>query len=211
MGKTVITEEETAENLSAMGYELIPLYTEEAAHQKRAQDKDDDQFFLPPADAEIVMGSIVPVTDPLEDLREQLAAAEMDRDEQGYWMRQARADSLNLRRQVIFYRKGIEAIAKGEGSFSRDPLEHASNTIEEMKALATNLLVTVEPPAPEGPTGTVEDALLAWWNESVEPQTFKHAKIEPLSDGRTRVTLTPHEAEIDEDGSDQHHGVDPRA
>lgn len=30
----------------------------------------------------------------------------------------------------------LKEIAKGEGRFSRDPLEHAANTIEDMKALA---------------------------------------------------------------------------
>jgi hypothetical protein len=32
--------------------------------------------------------------------------------------------------------KALREIAKGEGRYSRDPLEHASNTIEDMKALA---------------------------------------------------------------------------
>lgn len=31
----------------------------------------------------------------------------------------------------------LEQIAKGEGAFSRDPLEHASNVIEEAKAIAS--------------------------------------------------------------------------
>ncbi|MCJ7831327.1 MAG: hypothetical protein MUP86_02225 [Dehalococcoidia bacterium] len=32
--------------------------------------------------------------------------------------------------------KALYQIVKGEGRFSRDPLTHASNTIEDMKALA---------------------------------------------------------------------------
>jgi hypothetical protein len=34
----------------------------------------------------------------------------------------------------------LREIARGEGRFSRDPLEHASNTIEDMKRLATDAL-----------------------------------------------------------------------
>ncbi len=34
----------------------------------------------------------------------------------------------------------LEEIAKGEGPFNRDPLEHASNTIDAMKALASEAL-----------------------------------------------------------------------
>ncbi len=32
--------------------------------------------------------------------------------------------------------EALQQIAKGEGRFSRDPLEHASSTIEDMKAIA---------------------------------------------------------------------------
>jgi hypothetical protein len=35
---------------------------------------------------------------------------------------------------------GLREIAKGEGEFSRDPLTHATNTIESMKAIATATL-----------------------------------------------------------------------
>lgn len=34
----------------------------------------------------------------------------------------------------------LEQICKGEGEFSRDPLEHATNTIENMKAIAAATL-----------------------------------------------------------------------
>lgn len=34
----------------------------------------------------------------------------------------------------------LQEIAKGEGAFSRDPLEHAKNTIENMKAIALGAL-----------------------------------------------------------------------
>lgn len=36
--------------------------------------------------------------------------------------------------------KALSEIAKGEGRFSRDPLIHASNTVEDMKALAVAAL-----------------------------------------------------------------------
>ena len=34
----------------------------------------------------------------------------------------------------------LREIAKGEGAFSRDPLEHASNTIDSMKGIAKTAL-----------------------------------------------------------------------
>lgn len=36
--------------------------------------------------------------------------------------------------------KALEEIAKGQGAFSRDPLTHASNTIDDMKGLAREAL-----------------------------------------------------------------------
>jgi hypothetical protein len=39
--------------------------------------------------------------------------------------------------------KALEEIAKGQGAFSRDPLAHASNTIDDMKALAREALAQV--------------------------------------------------------------------
>ena len=38
------------------------------------------------------------------------------------------------------YLKALEKIEKGEGPFSIDPLTHAINTIEAMKAIATDAL-----------------------------------------------------------------------
>ena len=37
-------------------------------------------------------------------------------------------------------REALEEIARGRGQYSLDPLEHAANTIEDMKALATTAL-----------------------------------------------------------------------
>lgn len=37
-------------------------------------------------------------------------------------------------------RAALTEIAKGEGRFSRDPLEHASNTVDDMKAMARKAL-----------------------------------------------------------------------
>jgi len=38
-------------------------------------------------------------------------------------------------------RQALAEIAKGEGAFSRDPLTHASNTIDNMKRLAEQALL----------------------------------------------------------------------
>ena len=40
--------------------------------------------------------------------------------------------------------EALKEIAKGEGRFSRDPLEHAANTIEDMKQLALQALAAAE-------------------------------------------------------------------
>jgi hypothetical protein len=40
--------------------------------------------------------------------------------------------------------EALREIAKGEGRFSRDPLEHAANTIEDMKALAEAAITKAE-------------------------------------------------------------------
>jgi hypothetical protein len=40
--------------------------------------------------------------------------------------------------------KALEEIAKGQGAFSRDPLTHASNTIDDMKTLAREALAKSE-------------------------------------------------------------------
>ena len=42
--------------------------------------------------------------------------------------------------EIRTYRKALEKITKGEGRFNRDPLKHASNTIEDMKWLAQEAL-----------------------------------------------------------------------
>ena len=38
----------------------------------------------------------------------------------------------------------LEAIAKGEGRYNRDPLEHCNNTVEDMKALAEAAIASAE-------------------------------------------------------------------
>jgi hypothetical protein len=43
-------------------------------------------------------------------------------------------------RRIAAMREALEKIAKGEGRFSRDQLTHASNTIEDMKAIAEEAL-----------------------------------------------------------------------
>jgi hypothetical protein len=40
--------------------------------------------------------------------------------------------------------EALREIANGEGRYSRDPLEHASNTIEDMRALALKAIAKAE-------------------------------------------------------------------
>jgi hypothetical protein len=40
--------------------------------------------------------------------------------------------------------EALKEIAKGEGRYSRDPFEHACNTIEDMKALAIAAIAKAE-------------------------------------------------------------------
>jgi len=44
------------------------------------------------------------------------------------------------RKHIEAMEKALREIAKGEGRFSRDPLTHASNTVEDMKAIAAAAL-----------------------------------------------------------------------
>ena len=53
---------------------------------------------------------------------------------------QQRAEIARLQAQVATAKKALEEISKGEGAFSRDPLTHASNTIESMKRIAQEAL-----------------------------------------------------------------------
>ena len=46
------------------------------------------------------------------------------------------AANLRLTAQVEKYQTALREIEKGEGAFSRDPLEHAENTIDNMKDIA---------------------------------------------------------------------------
>jgi hypothetical protein len=51
------------------------------------------------------------------------------------------ADALvKSREEVLRYKTALEEIAKGAGPYSRDPLEHASNTIDAMKSIAVEAL-----------------------------------------------------------------------
>lgn len=43
-------------------------------------------------------------------------------------------NSVTCRHEVLL--KALEKIAKAEGPFSRDPLQHATNTIQDMVAIA---------------------------------------------------------------------------
>ena len=56
------------------------------------------------------------------------------------YLRQKEAEIARLRAQLATAKKALEEISKGEGAFSRDPLTHASNTIENNKRIAQEAL-----------------------------------------------------------------------
>ncbi len=55
-----------------------------------------------------------------------------------------------LRARVAALSEALEQITKGEGRFSMDHLTHASNTIDDMKAIAREALGAARSAAPEG-------------------------------------------------------------
>ena len=75
--------------------------------------------------------------DPLEHCKQRLDMARDLKPGEGAW----------LVAEVEKLRSGLREIAKGEGRYSREPLEHASNTIEDMKLLAQELLAERDPEA----------------------------------------------------------------
>ena len=54
------------------------------------------------------------------------------------------ADAPRLKRVNEQLVEALEQIAKGAGAFSHDPLEHCSNIVEEMKAIALAALAAAE-------------------------------------------------------------------
>lgn len=62
-------------------------------------------------------------------------------------LRNAAPDLFRLALYGLAAKRMVEAlvtISKGEGRFSRDPLTHADNTIEDMKKVATDALAAYE-------------------------------------------------------------------
>jgi len=53
---------------------------------------------------------------------------------------------VDLKARIEVLEGSLREIAKGEGRFSRDPLTHATNTIEDMKAIAEAALRGEEKP-----------------------------------------------------------------
>jgi hypothetical protein len=68
----------------------------------------------------------------------------------------ARKTVVAWKAEVAKLRLALEQISKGEGRFSRDPLTHASNTIEDMKAIATKALSRPVPTGNEVQTESAE-------------------------------------------------------
>ena len=81
----------------------------------------------------------------LREARERMASIEMNtgcmrgQKERGT---QFCAEAQDLSAQLREARKALEEIAKGEGEFSRDPLQHAGNVMENMKGIARRALAT---------------------------------------------------------------------
>lgn len=76
---------------------------------------------------------------PDNALKEHDAALKQDLKDQLGWMDQAEVEkfvAIHDARLLEPMVKALEEIAKGEGPFSREPLTHAENTIENMKSIA---------------------------------------------------------------------------
>jgi hypothetical protein len=58
--------------------------------------------------------------------------------------KQLRSDHARLERENAELRTALEEIAEGSGAFSRDPLTHAANCIDNMKALARAALANTK-------------------------------------------------------------------
>lgn len=84
-------------------------------------------------------------------LRQQLGQATTDRDAARIVLKQSQDYGESLEQQLEQARAALREIAKGEGRYSRDPLTHAANTIEDMKALAAATLAASQPEPEPGP------------------------------------------------------------
>ena len=72
-----------------------------------------------------------------EQLRERLKELE---SEFGDWRNKLLKENGQLKAKLAAHEEAMSEIMKGEGRFSRDPLTHASNTIEDMKEIARAML-----------------------------------------------------------------------
>jgi len=86
------------------------------------------------------MSDFVPMSDGRLDEIEMNLAMEIRRTDE-----QHRAEKCELIANLRHAREGLREIAKGEGAYSRDPLEHAANCIESMKDLARRYLPPEKP------------------------------------------------------------------
>ena len=69
----------------------------------------------------------------LNDLKKEIQAKALDHDE---LVQKVAA----LQQRIQELEGALREIQKGMGPYSQDPLEHASNTIEDMKRIATEAL-----------------------------------------------------------------------
>ena len=54
-----------------------------------------------------------------------------------HWLRK---ENVELKERIATMRNALEEIAKAQGAYRRDPLEHASNCIDDMRDIAYTAL-----------------------------------------------------------------------
>ena len=79
---------------------------------------------------------------------------------------QLQSENELLRAKCARYEKALREIEKGEGAFSRDPLEHAENTIDNMKDIARQAL---ERKPGQDSTATNDRAFIEHIQQHLEP------------------------------------------
>lgn len=75
----------------------------------------------------------------------ELAAAREDAADHKSGVEEANRRWIESHEQVRVLRNALDAISRGDGRYGRDPLTHASNTIEDMKTVAVAALRSSDP------------------------------------------------------------------